>query len=65
MIKRAIRNLHSNKTVPTRVFDVIAEGGKLELEVKLNKNSFERIAWGDVVYQVETVRKEIEKEITE
>ena len=52
MIKRPVRNLHSPKPIPTRFCDVIVDGSKVELEVKNDKNKYDRIPWGDVVTQV-------------
>lgn len=57
MIKKPIRNLHSEKQNPPRVFDVIVEGIEVNLEVKTDKNKCERISWDDVVYQVEAAKK--------
>lgn len=39
MIKKPIRNLHSEKQNPPRVFDVIVEGIEVNLEVKTDKTS--------------------------
>ena len=52
IIKKPVRNLHSDKSVQPRVFDVVIDGDKIELEVKIDKNKFERISWEDVTYQV-------------
>jgi len=57
MIKRPIRSLHSDKQNPPRVFDVIVEGDDVNLEVKTDKNRYEKIPWEDVVYQVEAAMK--------
>ena len=56
MVKRAIRNLHSDKPTPPRVFDVIVDKGKIDLEIKTGRNTYERISWQDVVYQVEAAK---------
>jgi len=53
MTKHPIRNLHSNKPMPPRFCDVVFEDGKVFLEVKTDKNKFEKIPWKDVVVQVE------------
>lgn len=53
MVKKPVRNLHSEKQTPPRVFDVIVQNGKVDLEVKTDKNKYEKIPWEDVVYQVE------------
>lgn len=57
MVKKPIRNLHSEKQNPPRVFDVIIENGEVNLEVKTDKNKYEKIPWDDVVYQVEAAKK--------
>lgn len=44
MIRKQIRNLHSNKSTAPRVFDVIIKGNLIYLEVKLNKNKYEIIS---------------------
>lgn len=55
-IRKPIRNFRSNKDMPTRVFDVVIEGDNVDLEIKLNNKKFERIAWDDVIYQVELAK---------
>lgn len=56
MIKKAVRNLHSDKPNPPRVFDIIIDGDKVDLEVKIKKDKIERIPWEDVLYQVEAAK---------
>jgi hypothetical protein len=56
VIKRPIRNLHSDKSTPPRFCDVVIEDGKVFLEKKSDKNKYEKIPWEDVVYQVETAK---------
>lgn len=56
IIKRPVRNLSSNKPIPPRVLDVVIDGDKIDLEIKINKNKFERIPWYDVIYQVEVAK---------
>lgn len=56
MIKRPIRNLHSDKPTPPRFCDVVIEDGKVFLEKKSDRNKYEKIPWEDVVYQVETAK---------
>lgn len=56
MIKKPIRNLHSSQDVPPRVFDVIVDGDRVALEVKIDKKKYEEIPWQDVVYQVEAAK---------
>lgn len=57
-IRKPIRNLRSNKDMPPRVFDVVIEGDRVDLEVKFNKERFERISWDDVVHQVELAKSD-------
>lgn len=61
MVKRAIRNLHSDKPTQPRFCDVIIEGNKVFLEQKKNgkrnQTLYERIPWDDVVYQVEAAKQ--------
>jgi hypothetical protein len=56
MIKKPIRNLHSDKLTPPRFCDVIIDGDKIYLEQKKDKNIFIKIPWEDVVYQVECAK---------
>lgn len=58
MVKRPIRDLHSNKPIPPRFCDVIVEGDKIFLEKKSDRNKYEKIPWEDVVYQVEAAKTE-------
>jgi len=57
MIKVPVRDLHCFQRTPTRIFDVIVENERIELEVKTDRNKYKRILWDDVVYQVEAARK--------
>jgi hypothetical protein len=56
MIKKQVRNLHSNKPTAPRVFDVTVEGTSVNLKVKIGKDKYETIPWDDVVYQVEAAK---------
>ncbi|MCD7825244.1 MAG: hypothetical protein LUH14_04700 [Clostridiaceae bacterium] len=56
MIKKPIRNLHSDRPVPPRFCDVIIEGNQIYLEKKNDKNNYEKIPWEDVVFQVEAAK---------
>ena len=56
LVKRPIRDLHSDKPTPPRFCDVIIEGDKVFLEKKSDKNKYEKIPWDDVVYQVEAAK---------
>lgn len=42
MIKMPVHNLHSNKPIPPRVFDVVIDGDKLDLEIKTGMNKYVR-----------------------
>lgn len=53
-MERAIRNLHSDHQ--ERFCDVIIENGEIYLFLKIGKNKFKKIPWGDVVYQVEAAQ---------
>ena len=56
MMRRAIRNLSSNKQIPTRLCDVIINGKTPEnvyIEQKTGKNQTERIPWLELKRQVE------------
>lgn len=57
MRKIAVRNFRGTGRTPARVFDVIVEDGKVDLEVKIDKMKFEKIPWEDVVCQVEAARR--------
>ena len=59
MIRKPIRDLHSDQQVPPRVFDVIVDGDRVALEVKVDKKKFVTIPWKDVVYQVEIGRAHV------
>lgn len=56
MVKRPIRDLHSNRQMPPRFCDVVIEDGKIYLEQKKDKNKYVKISWEDVVYQVEAAK---------
>jgi len=56
-MRKAIRNMHSDRKVPPRFCDVIIDGDRIYLEKKINKKSYEKILWDDVVYQVEEAIK--------
>ena len=57
MIKRPVRNLHSDLQTPPRIFDVIVEDdNRVYLEQK-SKDKYLRIPWDDVVYQVEAAKE--------
>lgn len=63
-MRRPIRNLSSNSQFPTRVFDVIVEEERVDLEVKY-KGRVERIPWQDVVRQVDDATKTYKKAVNE
>lgn len=56
IIKKPVRNFHSDKPVAPRVFDVVIDGDKVDLEIKMEKNRFESISWKDVIHQVEVAK---------
>lgn len=56
MLKRPVRDLHSDKPIPPRFCDVIIDGDKVFLEKKTDNNKYEKISWEDVVYQVEAAK---------
>ena len=51
-MEQAIRNLSSDKPVPPRFCDVIINGEKVTLVVKLGPQKYETISWEDMQYQV-------------
>ena len=51
-----MRNLHSDRVSPPRVFDVVVNDGSVALEVKVEKKRIETIPWEDVVFQVEAAK---------
>ena len=58
MYRQPVRNLHSTKSVPTRVCDVaVLDEMRILLEFKTEKGKVEQIPWEDVVYQVEVARE--------
>lgn len=56
IIKKPVRNLHSDKPIPPRVFDVVIDGDRIDLEIKTKRNILEKIPWEDVIYQVELAK---------
>ena len=57
MIRRAIRNLSSDKPMPPRLFDVVIDEqhpDQVYIEQKLDKKRTERVPWEDVKHQVES-----------
>jgi hypothetical protein len=56
VVKRPIRDLHSDRQTPPRFCDVVVEGDKVYLEQKKDKNKYVKISWDDVVYQVEAAK---------
>jgi len=59
-VRRQIRNIRCQKQ--TRVFDALVEEGEIYLELKTSKNRLLKIPWKDVVYQVDALRYDAEKE---
>lgn len=62
MVKRAIRDLHSERQTPPRFCDVVIEGDNTYLEYKKDKNKYVKIPWEDVVYQVEAAQEDSKQE---
>lgn len=62
MVKRPIRDLHSDRQMPPRFCDVVIEGDKIYLEHKKDKNKYVKIPWEDVVYQVEAAKEDSRQE---
>lgn len=56
MIKRPILSFSNEKPTPQRVFDVIVEGNKVDLEIKKDKKKIVKIPWNEVVSQVEAAK---------
>lgn len=56
MIKRPILSFSSEKPTPQRVFDVVVEGNKVDLEIKNDKKKIVKIPWNEVVSQVEAAK---------
>lgn len=56
MVKRPIRDLHSDRQTPPRFCDVVIDDDKIYLEQKKDKNKYVKISWEDVVYQVEAAK---------
>lgn len=61
-VRRAIRNLQSEKPNPPRFCDVVIDGREVNLEVKIQKNHYERISWEDMQYQVGQAIRQAERE---
>lgn len=45
MIKKSIRNLHSDKQVPPRFCDVVIDNGKVFLEKKIYINTYTHLGF--------------------
>ena len=56
MIKRPILSFSNEKPTPQRVFDVVVEGNKVDLEIKNDKKKIVKIPWNEVVSQVEAAK---------
>ncbi len=57
-MRKAIRNLKSDKPTPPRFCDVIIEGNEVNLEIKKDKNRYETISWEDMKNQVDAAIKQ-------
>ena len=53
MVRRAIRNFHSDCPKPPRLFDVVVDNKDVSIEIKTDKNKIEKIPWPEVLLQVE------------
>lgn len=51
MTRTQVRNYHSDKQIPPRVFDAVVDGDNVTIEVKFRK-TIVTIPWEDVKYQV-------------
>ena len=51
-MKKAIRDLHSNKSVPPRFCDVVLDDDGQAFLVYKKGKEYVKIAWSDVEYQV-------------
>ena len=63
MIRKPVRDLHSESSVPPRFCDVIIDSGRIFLELKGTHNgrpAISRIRWEDVVLQVEALKSTAE-----
>ena len=60
-VRRAIRNLQSEKANPPRFCDVVIEDGSVSLEIKTRKRIHETISWEDMKYQVAEAIKQSER----
>lgn len=56
MIKRPILSFSNERPTPQRVFDVVVEGNKVDLEIKNDKKKIVKIPWNEVVSQVEAAK---------
>lgn len=56
MMRRPILFFSIEKPTPQRVFDVVIENDKIELEVKIEKKKLIRIPWDEVVSQVSATK---------
>ena len=52
MIRRPILFFSTEKPTPQRIFDVVIENDKIDLEIKVEKKKLIRIPWDEVVSQV-------------
>lgn len=63
MIRKPIRDLHCESSVPPRFCDAIIDSGRIFLELKVMRNgrsAISRIRWEDVVLQVEALKSTAE-----
>lgn len=55
MLRKPVRNYYGKNSNSTRVFDIIIDEDSIFLEVKTDKQKYERIPWEYVVKQVESI----------
>jgi hypothetical protein len=56
MIRRPILFFSTEKPTPQRVFDVVIENDKIDLEIKIEKKKLIKIPWEEVVSQVKAAK---------
>ena len=56
MIKRPILSFSKERPTPQRVFDVVVDGNKIDLEIKNERKKIVKIPWNEVVSQVEAAK---------
>ena len=57
MLRKAIRDLHSDSPTPPRFCDVVIDGNEVYLEQKKG-NKYITISWEDFLYQVNIAKEQ-------